>query len=129
MQCAVLFYFVLLVHFILAFVWLLLLQRITALTGKPITWEKLQVPTETTRDCGPDPPTTHRTPISRLAQDGAYDLCPVGATGRALLHQEPDHLSLHCHGFRAQMQARLFFPDLDREKQLKGERCLKYLLS
>lgn len=67
---AVLFYVVLLVHFVLAFVSLLLLQRITALTGKPITWEKVQVPKETVRHCRPEPPTTHRAPISRLAQDG-----------------------------------------------------------
>lgn len=36
------------------------LQRMAAPTEKPITWEKVQVPTETTRHCGPDPPTAHR---------------------------------------------------------------------
>lgn len=35
-------------------------QRTAALTEKPIIWEKVQVPTETTRHCGPDPPTAHR---------------------------------------------------------------------
>lgn len=118
---------VLLVHLLLAFVSLLLLQRIAALTGKPITWGKVQVPMETTRHCGPDPPTTHRAPINRLAQDGACDLCPAGATGRALLHQEPDPELWH--GSRTQMQTRLLVPDLDKEKQLKGERCFKYLLT
>lgn len=94
MQYAVLFYVVLLVHFVLAFVSLLLLQRITALTGKPITWEKVQVPKETTRHCRPEPPPLTEPPSADLPRT-ACDLCPVGATGRALLRQEPDHLSLH----------------------------------
>lgn len=45
-------------------------QRITAMTEGPITWEKVQVPTETTRHCGPNPATTRRAPICRLAKDG-----------------------------------------------------------
>lgn len=53
-------YFFILFDLVLIYVLLLLLQRMAALTGKPITWEKVQVPTETTRHRGPDPPTTHR---------------------------------------------------------------------
>lgn len=49
-----------LLDLVLISVLLLPLQRVAALTEKPITWEKVQVPTETPRHCGPDPPATHR---------------------------------------------------------------------
>lgn len=53
-------YSFILLDLVLIHVMLLLLQRMAALTGKPITWEKVLVPTETTRHRGPDLPTTHR---------------------------------------------------------------------
>ncbi|KAM4604225.1 myotubularin-related protein 7b [Polymixia lowei] len=48
-------------------------ERIAALTGKPITWEKIDVPRRTSqlqqRHCGPDPPTTYTYPVTSPAQD------------------------------------------------------------
>lgn len=86
------------------------LQRLPALTEKPITWEKVQVPTETTRHCGPDPPSAHRAQQTCSGTGlRTCDLCPVAANGSALLSQGPDHLSPRW--FRTRMQARLLFPD------------------
>ncbi|XP_049577490.1 myotubularin-related protein 7 isoform X3 [Syngnathus scovelli] len=48
-------------------------ERISVLTEKPITWEKVVVKRRTRhiqkRHCGPDPPTTDTIPITRPAQD------------------------------------------------------------
>lgn len=54
---------------------------------KPIIWEKVQVPTETTRHCGPDPPTAHRAqqtcsgqgcePVTYALQQPMGELCWV----------------------------------------------------
>lgn len=53
------------------------LQRIVALTGKPITWEKIEIPRRRTsylrqRHCGPDPPTTHTDPFTSPVQDNDH---------------------------------------------------------
>lgn len=49
------------------------LQKTAALTGKPITWEKIAVPRRTSqlhhRYYGPDPPTTYKYQITSAAQD------------------------------------------------------------
>lgn len=43
-------------------------QRIAALSGEPISWEKTEVPRRISRlphrHCGPDPPTSYPEPIS-----------------------------------------------------------------
>lgn len=53
------------------------LQRMAALTGKIITWEKIEVPRRMTshlqqRHCGPDPPTTYSNPVTSSAQDNGH---------------------------------------------------------
>lgn len=53
------------------------LQRIVALTGKPIMWEKIEIPRRRTsylrqRHCGPDPPTTHTDPFTSPVQDNDH---------------------------------------------------------
>lgn len=53
------------------------LQRIAALTGKPITWERIEVPRRRTSPLwqthrGPDPPTTSTDPITSPAQDHGH---------------------------------------------------------
>lgn len=49
------------------------MQRISALTGKPIMWEKVVVKRRTRhtqqRHCGPDPPSTYTIPVTSPAQD------------------------------------------------------------
>lgn len=69
------------------------LQRIAALTGKPITWEKIEVPRRRTshlrqRHCGPDPPTTYTDPITSPAQDGSHAVSsePAGQTAQTKDH-------------------------------------------
>lgn len=74
-----------LLDLVLISVLLLPLQRMAAPTEKPITWEKVQVPMETTRHCGPDPPTAHRTqqtcsgqgcePVTCALQQPMGELC------------------------------------------------------
>lgn len=63
-------------------------QRIAALTGKPITWEKIEVrrrrisqPRQ--RHCGPDPPTTYIDPITSPAQDNGHTLSSKPADRKA----------------------------------------------
>ena len=90
-------------------------QRIAALTGKPITWEKIEVPRRRIsqlrhRHCGPDPPTTYTDPITSPAQDNGHALSskpanrkaqtkdpaltlPLGAAPNQLKSLEPDDLS------------------------------------
>lgn len=65
------------------------LQRIAALTGKPITWEKIEVPRRRRtshlrqRHCGPDPPTTYTDPITSPVQDNGHALYSAPASGKA----------------------------------------------
>ncbi|XP_032390613.1 myotubularin-related protein 7 isoform X2 [Etheostoma spectabile] len=54
-------------------------ERIAALTGKPITWEKIEVPRRRTSHLrqthsGPDPPTTYTDTITSPAQDNGHTL-------------------------------------------------------
>lgn len=70
------------------------LQRIAALTGKPITWEKIEVPRRRTSHlrqmrCGPDPPTTYTDPISSPAQDNGHALCSEAANQKTQT-KDPD---------------------------------------
>uniref|UniRef100_UPI003AAB719B myotubularin-related protein 7b n=1 Tax=Centroberyx gerrardi TaxID=166262 RepID=UPI003AAB719B len=77
-------------------------ERIAALTGKPITWEKIQVPRRRTsqlrqRHRGPDPPTTHAPPTAGPApasgppKDPALTL-PLGPAVQ-VKGRDPDDLS------------------------------------
>lgn len=55
------------------------LQRIAVLTGKPIMWEKIDVPRRRTshprqRHCAPNPPTTFTDPITSPVQDNGHAL-------------------------------------------------------
>lgn len=64
------------------------LQRIAALTGKQIRWEKIEVPRRRTshlrqRSCRPDPPTTYTDPISSPAQDKGHALSSEPANQKA----------------------------------------------
>nr|XP_046256702.1 myotubularin-related protein 7b isoform X2 [Scatophagus argus] len=59
-------------------------ERISTLTGKPITWEKIEVARRRTshmrrKHCGPDPPTTYIDPITSPAQDSGHTLSSVPA--------------------------------------------------
>lgn len=63
-------------------------ERIAALTGKPIMWEKIKVPQRKTsrqrqRHCGPDPPTTYTDPITSPAQDNGHALSSEPANQKA----------------------------------------------
>ncbi|KAG8014988.1 Myotubularin-related protein 7, partial [Nibea albiflora] len=63
-------------------------ERIAALTGRPITWEKIEVPRRRTsrlrqRHCGPDPPTTYTDPITSPIQDNGYALASETANQKA----------------------------------------------
>ncbi|XP_044045644.1 myotubularin-related protein 7-like isoform X2 [Siniperca chuatsi] len=53
-------------------------ERIAALTGKPITWEKIEVPRRTShlrqRHCRPDPTTTYTDPITSPAPVNGHAL-------------------------------------------------------
>ena len=84
-----------------------LLQRISALTKKPITWQKIEVPRRTSsllpRLCGPDPPTTYTDPITSPVQDHGHTRCCTAASGKALTN-DPNltlplgplaHLNIH----------------------------------
>lgn len=84
------------------------LQRIAALTGKQITWEKIEVPRRRTshlrqRHCGPDPPTTFTDPITSPVQDNGHALCSAPTNGKTqitnpafTLPLEPDtHFKTH----------------------------------
>ncbi|XP_037620770.1 myotubularin-related protein 7-like isoform X1 [Sebastes umbrosus] len=69
-------------------------ERIAALTGKPITWEKIEVPRRRTSHlrqmrCGPDPPTTYTDPISSPAQDNGHALCSEAANQKTQT-KDPD---------------------------------------
>ncbi|XP_006806637.1 myotubularin-related protein 7-like [Neolamprologus brichardi] len=72
-------------------------ERIAELTGKPITWEKIEVPRRKTscllhRHSGPDPPTLYREPIASLAQDSSHTLSSAPANQKT--HTKEPALSL-----------------------------------
>ncbi|XP_049901542.1 myotubularin-related protein 7-like [Epinephelus moara] len=77
-------------------------ERIAALTGKPITWEKVSVPRRRTsqlrqKHCGPDPPTTYTDPITSPAQDNGHALSSEPAN-RKTQTKDPDlTLPLRAH--------------------------------
>lgn len=63
-------------------------QRIAALTGQPITWEKITVPRRRTshlrqKHCGPDPPTTYRDSFTSPAKDKSQADSSVAANHQA----------------------------------------------
>ncbi|XP_040001636.1 myotubularin-related protein 7b isoform X2 [Xiphias gladius] len=63
-------------------------ERIVALTGKPIMWEKIEVPRRRTshlrqRHRGPDPPTTYTGPITSPAQDNGHAVSSEPANQKA----------------------------------------------
>ncbi|XP_069024536.1 phosphatidylinositol-3-phosphate phosphatase MTMR7-like isoform X1 [Embiotoca jacksoni] len=63
-------------------------ERIAALSGRPITWEKIQVPRRSTsrlqpRHSGPDPPTTYTDPITSPAPDDGHALSSQPANQKA----------------------------------------------
>lgn len=73
------------------------MQRIAELTGKPITWEKIEVPRRRTsclpqRHSGPDPPTLYRESIASLAQDSSHTLSSAPANQKT--HTKEPALSL-----------------------------------
>lgn len=70
------------------------LQRITAIIGKQITWEKIQVPRRMTRHFGPDPPTTYRDPNISPVQDGGFASRPAQANGTAQTKETAVNLPL-----------------------------------
>lgn len=57
-------------------------QRIAALTGRPITWERLQIPRRRRTDslqqrpCGPDPPSTYTQPDHHPDTDHSATVFP-----------------------------------------------------
>ncbi|XP_042083762.1 myotubularin-related protein 7-like [Haplochromis burtoni] len=72
-------------------------ERIAELTGKPITWEKIEVPRRRTsclpqRHSGPDPPTLYREPIASLAQDSSHTISSAPANQKT--HTKEPALSL-----------------------------------
>ncbi|KAF1395654.1 hypothetical protein PFLUV_G00013850 [Perca fluviatilis] len=69
-------------------------ERIAALTGKPIMWEKIEVPRRRTSHLrqthrGPDPPTTYRDTITSPAQDNGRKLSSEPANQKTPT-QDPD---------------------------------------
>uniref|UniRef100_A0A671UR73 Myotubularin related protein 7b n=1 Tax=Sparus aurata TaxID=8175 RepID=A0A671UR73_SPAAU len=63
-------------------------ERIAALTGQPITWEKITVPRRRTshlrqKHCGPDPPTTYRDSFTSPAKDKSQADSSVAANHQA----------------------------------------------
>ncbi|XP_020788650.1 myotubularin-related protein 7b isoform X1 [Boleophthalmus pectinirostris] len=76
-------------------------ERIAALSGRPITWEKIDVPRRKInqsylRFCGPDPPTTYHYPITSSDPDRTDKLCHVPANQTPPLQvkgQDPDEFS------------------------------------
>lgn len=63
-------------------------QRIAALTGKPIMWEKIEVSRRRTsrlqqRHCGPDPPTTSLDHVASPAQDNGHILSSKAGNQKA----------------------------------------------
>lgn len=83
--------------------WLFSLQRIAALTGRPITWEKIEVPRRRTsrlrqRHCGPDPPTTYTDPITSPVQDNGHALASETANQKAQTKDPALTLPLGPHG-------------------------------
>lgn len=77
-------------------------QRIAELTGKPITWEKIEVPRRRTsclpqRHSGPDPPTLYREPIASLAQDSSHTLSSAPANQKTQTKEPALSLPLGPH--------------------------------
>ncbi|KAM8771729.1 myotubularin-related protein 7b isoform 1-T1 [Acanthopagrus schlegelii] len=77
-------------------------ERIAALTGQPITWEKITVPRRRTshlwqRHCGPDPPTTYTDSITSPAQDKSQADFSVAANHQAQIKDPALTLPLGLH--------------------------------
>lgn len=77
-------------------------QRVAALTGKPITWEKIEVRRRRTsrlrlRHCGPDPPSTYSDPITSPAQDNSHTLSSEPANQEAQTKEPALTLQLGPH--------------------------------
>ncbi len=79
-------------------------QRIAALTGKPITWESVSAPRRRIRHvrqrhCGPDPPTTYTDlePITSPAQKNGHTISSEAANQKAQTKDPALTLPLRLH--------------------------------
>ncbi|XP_070712500.1 myotubularin-related protein 7b [Pempheris klunzingeri] len=77
-------------------------ERMAALTGKPIMWQKIEVPRRRIshlqhRYCGPDPPSTYTDPITSPAQDSGRALSFQPANQKAQTKDPTLTLALRPH--------------------------------